>query len=95
MYAASFACKGSFTPAGALWFGLLQYKELKHVRSRNDQVNWTPHLEQVCHLLRSTPWSLRNSSGFMLPVIDAEKADDLYLPLAGEQYACFANVQLM
>ncbi|KAL3161152.1 hypothetical protein ABBQ38_009525 [Trebouxia sp. C0009 RCD-2024] len=65
---------------------LVDYKELKHVRSRNDQVNWTPHLEQVCHLLRSTPWSLRNSSGFMLPVIDAEKADDLYLPLAGQVY---------
>lgn len=63
---------------------LLQYTELKHVRSRSDQATWTPQLEQVCHLFRSTPWGLRNGSGFVLPVIDAEKADDLYLPLAGE-----------
>ena len=66
----------------------MQYKELKHSKARNDHGTWHPQLEQVRHSFRDASWSLKDSSSQPLPVIDAQRADDLYMPLAGITACC-------
>lgn len=63
---------------------LLQYKEIKHSKVRNEHGSWHPQFETVFNHITNTPWSLEHDS-FMVPVVDAQTADDLYLPLAGEE----------
>ena len=73
---------------------LLQYKETKHWKVRNEHGSWQPQLETVCKHITVTPWSLKDDSRMSLPVIDAHSADDLHLPLAGVAVNLLCNCNI-
>lgn len=58
---------------------------MQHSKVRNEHGRWERQVETVCKRINSTPWSLKDGSSVVLPVIDARNADDLHLPLAGKK----------
>ena len=63
---------------------LLQYKEVKHSKVRNEHGTWHPQYETLLKHISNTPWGIK-ADNFSVAVVDAQAADDLYLPLAGEK----------
>lgn len=73
---------------------LLQYKELKHSKVRNEHGSWQPQVETVYKHISDTLWSLKDDSSLILPVIEAQNADELHLLTAGKYVYLFCKCNI-